>query len=76
MYLFLAPYTKLPNQKKEYFPPFVFSDILERNNKWLLWPRDFWRRWVGEVGVVTFFVLEVPDYKSAMLIYLCIYLLI
>ncbi len=24
---------------------------------------------MGEVGVVTFFVLEVPDYESAMLIY-------
>ncbi len=25
--------------------------------------------WMGEVGVITFFILEVPDYKSAMLIY-------
>ncbi len=31
---------------------------------------DFRRGWVGEVGVVTVFVLKVPDYESAMLIYL------
>ncbi len=28
----------------------------------------------GEVKVVTFFVLELPDYKSTMLIYLYIYM--
>ncbi len=27
---------------------------------------------MGEVGVVTFFVLKVPNYESAMLIYICI----
>ncbi len=48
----------------------LFSDISERNNHYSD-TLDFRRGWVGEV---TFFVLEVPDYKSAMLIYLCIYI--
>ncbi len=39
----------------------------------LFWHPDFRRGWVGEVGVVTFFVLEVPDYESTMLIYFYIY---
>ncbi len=42
------------------------SDIAEGNNDYSD-TLDFRRG--GEVGVVTFFVLEVPDYKSAMLIY-------
>ncbi len=50
----------------------VFSDISERNNNYSD-NLDFRRGWVGEVGVVTFFVLEVPDYESAMLIYCYIY---
>ncbi len=31
---------------------------------------------MGDVGVVTFFVLEVPDYESAMLIYIYKYIYI
>ncbi len=50
----------------------VFSDISERNNDYSD-TLDFRRGWVGEVGVVTFFNLKVPDYESAMLIYLYIY---
>ncbi len=49
----------------------IFNDILERNNAYSE-TLDFRRCWVGEVGVVTFFILEVPDvpdYKSAMLLY-------
>ncbi len=44
----------------------IFSDISERNNDYsdTLYIRS---RWVGDVGVITFFVLKVPDYKSAML---------
>ncbi len=48
--------------------PFFLSNISERNNDYSD-NLDFRR---GEVGVVTFFVLEVSDYKSAML-YLYIY---
>ncbi len=44
-----------------------FSDILERNNDYSD-TLDFRR---GSVGVFAVFVLEVPDYKFAMLIYLC-----
>ncbi len=44
----------------------IFSDILERNNDYSD-SLDFGREWVV---VATFFILEVPDYKSAMLIYL------
>ncbi len=44
----------------------ILSDISERNNDYSD-TLDFRRR-VGEVEVVTFFVLEVPDYKSVMLI--------
>ncbi len=47
----------------------IFSDISERNNDYSD-ALDFRRGWVGELGVVTFFVLEVPDNKFAMLIYL------
>ncbi len=47
----------------------IFSDISERNNDYSD-TLDFRRGWVG---VVTFFVLEVPDYASAMLIYFYIY---
>ncbi len=47
----------------------IFSDISEWNNNYSD-TLDFRRGWVGEVGVVTFFVLKVPDYESAMLIYL------
>ncbi len=49
----------------------IFSYISERNNDYSD-TLDFRRGWVGEVGVVTCFVLKVPDYESAMLIYLCI----
>ncbi len=45
-----------------------FSDNSERNNDYSD-TLDFRRGWMGEVGVVTFFVLKVPDYESAMLIY-------
>ncbi len=42
------------------------------------WSRfSFWRFLItnpGRWGVVTFFVLEVPDYESAMLIYFYIYI--
>ncbi len=48
--------------------PILFSDISEWNNDYSD-TFDFRRGWVGELGVVTFFVLKVPDYKSAMLIY-------
>ncbi len=46
----------------------IFGDISERNND-CFDTLDFRRRWEGEV-LVTFFVLEDPDYKFAMLIYL------
>ncbi len=49
-----------------------FSVILERNNDYSD-TLHFSRWWVGEVGMVTFLVLEVPDYKSCyvnILIYL------
>ncbi len=51
----------------------IFSDISERNNDYSD-TLDFRRGWVGEVGLVTFFVLKVPDYESAMLIYFYIYM--
>ncbi len=44
----------------------VFSDISERNNNY----KDTFDFRKGEVRVVTFFVLKVPDYESAILIYL------
>ncbi len=47
----------------------VFSDISEGNNNYSA-TLDFRRGRVVEVGVVTFFVLEVPDYESAMFIYI------
>ncbi len=53
-----------------YFSP-ICSDISERNNDYFD-TLDFRRGWVGEVGVVTFFVLEVLDYESAMFIYIYI----
>ncbi len=46
----------------------TFSDILEQNNDYCD-TLDLRRGWVGEV---MFFVLQVPDYKSIMLIYLYI----
>ncbi len=46
----------------------IFSDISKQNNDYSD-TLDFRKGWVGEVGVVTFFILEVLDYKSAMLIY-------
>ncbi len=46
----------------------IFSDISERNNDYSD-TLDFRRGRVGDVRVVTFFVLKVPDYESAMLIY-------
>ncbi len=46
-----------------------YIDISDRNNDYSD-TLDLRKEWVGEVGVVTFFVLEVLDYKSAMLIYL------
>ncbi len=49
----------------------IFSDISERNNDYSD-TLDF-RRELGEMGVVTFFVQEVPDYEFAMLIYLYIH---
>ncbi len=45
---------------KELFFSWVFSDISERNNDYSD-TLDFRRGWVG---VVTFFVLKVPDYES------------
>ncbi len=45
------------------------NDILEWNNDYSD-TLDFRKEWVGEMGVVTFFVLEVPDYESAMFIYI------
>ncbi len=48
---------------------YVSRDISERNNDYSD-TLDFRR---GEVRVVTFFVLEVPNYKSTMLIYFYIY---
>ncbi len=48
----------------------LFSDISERNNDY----SDTLDSRRGEVGVVTFFVLKVPDYESAMLIYFYIYI--
>ncbi len=49
-----------------------FSDVLERNNDYS--DTHIVRRWwVGEMGMFTFFVLEVPDCKPAMLINLHIY---
>ncbi len=53
----------------EFFLLPFFSDISERNNDYSD-TLDFRRGWVGED--VTFFVSKVPDYKSAMLIYLYI----
>ncbi len=50
----------------------IFSDISERNNDYSD-NLGFKRRRVGE-GEVKFFVLEVPDNKYAMLIYLYIYI--
>ncbi len=55
-----------------YWHPF-FSGISERNNDYSD-TLDFRRWWVGEVRVVTFFVLKIPDYVSAMLIYFYIYI--
>ncbi len=52
-----------------FFKAKIFSDILERNNNYSD-TLAFRRGWVGEV---TLFVMEVVDYKSAMLIYLCIH---
>ncbi len=46
----------------------IFRDVSEQNNDYSD-TLDFKRGWVGEVRVVTFFILEVPDYKSAMIIY-------
>ncbi len=45
----------------------IFSNISERNNTIL----NPWLQngWVGEVEVVTFFIFEFPDFKSAVLIY-------
>ncbi len=47
--------------KKKTLQTSIFSNILERNN--------------DSDGVVIFFVLKVPDYKSAMLIYQPVYIL-
>ncbi len=47
----------------------IFSNISERNNDYSD-TLDFRRGSVGEVGLVTFFVLEFSDYESVMLIYL------
>ncbi len=48
----------------------IFNDISERNDYYDA--LDF--RKGGEVGVVTIFILEVPDYKSAMSIYFYVYI--
>ncbi len=50
----------------------AFSHILDGNNDYsdIL---NLRREWVGEVGLVMFFILEVPDYESTMLIYFYIY---
>ncbi len=48
----------------------IFSDTSERNNDYSD-TLDFRRGWMGEFK---FFVLKVPDYESAMLIYLYIYM--
>ncbi len=42
----------------------IFSGISERNNDYSD-TLDIRGGWMGEVGLVTFFVLEIPDYKSA-----------
>ncbi len=47
----------------------IFSDILERNNDYFH-TLDFEMERVKELEVVAFCVLEVPDYKPAMLIQL------
>ncbi len=60
---------RLPEKSLRVRKLLIFSDISEQNNDYSD-TLDF-RRWsVGEVGVVTFFILEVPDYESAMLIYM------
>ncbi len=47
-----------------FFVPKIFNDISERNSDYSDTP-DFRKRWVG---VVTFLVLEMPDYESAICI--------
>ncbi len=66
----ILPKIQVPTSKVScvYLTNFFFSDISERNNDYSD-TLDFKREWVGEVAVVTFFVLEVPDFKSAMLIW-------
>ncbi len=57
-------------EKYRYFQiSYIFSNISEGNNDFSD-TLDFRRRWLGKVLLVTFFILEVPDYKSAILIYL------
>ncbi len=73
--ILIFPFLICPNNNliffQKYRPRHLFiSDISEWNN-YHSETLDFRRGWVGEV---TFFVLEVPDYKSAMLIYLYIYI--
>ncbi len=53
----------------------IISDISERNNDYSD-TLDFRRGWLGEMAVVTFFILVVPDYESVMLIYFFIYIYI
>ncbi len=54
-----------------------FSEILKQNNDYTH-TLEFGRGWLGEVRIVTFSILEVPEYKSAMLIYtvysICMYI--
>ncbi len=59
-------------QNRFFSPTSIFSSVLEGSNDYFN-TLNFRRGWLGEVGVITFFILEVPDYKSAMLIYLYIY---
>ncbi len=73
--LWLAPSRCNFSQNARHFFPrrrYFFSDISKRNNDYSD-TLDFRRGRVGKVGLVTFFVLEIHDYESAMLIYFYIY---
>ncbi len=47
----------------------LFSNDISEGNNYCSDTLDFSRGQVEKVGVVTFFILEVTDYKSTMLIY-------
>ncbi len=57
------------------FGPFLFLAIFRNEIMTILIPSTS-EGVIGEVGVVTFFVLDVPDYESTMLIYfyICVYI--